>query len=109
MFVGGFLGCVFGKEGGVGVMGRLGTGGLGFTIKELAEHVKTTSSLVVLGDTHFRFSNPDILKEATPFVLVSPVEVSYRWCIAETDGEGNIKSFRDKEPGLQAPLEALIG
>lgn len=84
-------------------------GGLGLTLAELAEASTARSALVVLGDTHFRFTDPSLLAAGEPFVLVHPVEESYRWCLAESDANGRLTALRDKEPGLEGELEALIG
>ncbi len=34
------------------------------------------------------------------FVLINPVEDSYRWCIAETSTDGTVSRLRDKEREL---------
>ena len=44
-----------------------------------------------------------------PVVMVHPVDDSYRWCVAETNAQGMVTSLHDKQPGLPAPVEALIG
>lgn len=82
--------------------------GVGSTIVELADRVRTKAALVVLGDTHFQFAE-GVRLDDVPFVLTSPVEDSYRWCIAEATGDGLLAHLRDKQPGLEAPLDALIG
>lgn len=85
-------------------------GGVGLTVRELAEATTTPAALVVLGDTHFAFGDvtpwgqPDL-----PLVLTSPVGESYRWCIVEQDGQGLLGQLRDKVAGLPEPLDALIG
>ncbi|MDY7092263.1 MAG: hypothetical protein SX243_04740 [Acidobacteriota bacterium] len=84
-------------------------GGLGLTLLELAEASTARSALVVLGDTHFRFEDPKLLASDDPWVLVHAVEESYRWCLAETDPGGMLTRLRDKEPGLEGNLQALIG
>ncbi|MBK7864635.1 MAG: hypothetical protein IPJ65_39735 [Archangiaceae bacterium] len=68
----------------------------------------TPRAMVVLGDTHFQFADPAVLNDASPTVLVSEVEESYRWCIAES-ANGTVTALRDKEPNLKGPLDALIG
>src|SRR5262249_42881018 len=84
-------------------------GGLGQTVTDLARAVNTPRALVVLGDTHFQFADPNVLGADQPTLLVGPVEESYRWCIAELESNGAVRALRDKEPNLKAPLNALIG
>lgn len=85
-------------------------GGVGLTIRELAEAAATPAALVVLGDTHFEFGKttpwqqPDL-----PLVLTSSVKESYRWCVVEQDHAGMLGKLHDKVAGLPEPLEALIG
>lgn len=109
MFVEDFVECAFGQDCEIEFIIPSHDGGVGTTVSELLDYVKTKSALVVLGDTSFQFSDSKILDEENPFVLVHPVEASYRWCIADSDKEGFVKSFHDKEPDLPAPLDALIG
>ncbi len=84
-------------------------GGLGQTVADLARTVKSQRAVIVLGDTHFQFADPAVLGSASPTVLVSPVEESYRWCVVETDKTGLVSALKDKEPELKGPLNALIG
>jgi dTDP-glucose pyrophosphorylase len=84
-------------------------GGPGDTVLSLLDTVKTPSALIVLGDTHFQFADPTVLQSTTPFVLTSPVNESYRWCVAEKTAEGYIARLRDKVPNLPPPLDGLIG
>ena len=109
LFIEDFVECTFGQDAEVGftVPGR--DGGVGRTVLDLLERVETPSALVVLGDTHFQFDDPAVLGRPEPFVLVDAVEESYRWCIAEVGVGGVVEALRDKEPGLEGPLKALIG
>ena len=111
MFVEDFVDCAFGQDCDVRFVTPSRDGGVGRTVMELAEGVDTRAALVVLGDTHFQFADPDLLSRggAQPFVLTHPVEDSYRWCVAESGADGTIRRLRDKEPGLARPLDALIG
>lgn len=85
-------------------------GGVGLTIRELAEAAATSAALVVLGDTHFEFGDVTPWQHPElPLVLTSPVNESYRWCIAEHDDAGMLGQLHDKVAGLPEPLEALIG
>ena len=109
MFVEDFVDCVFGGECDTRFMVPSRDGGVGRTVLELLEGVETSAALVVLGDTYFQFCDQNVIDDSGPFVLVHPVESSYRWCIAETDENGFVQELRDKEPGLPTPLNALIG
>jgi dTDP-glucose pyrophosphorylase len=84
-------------------------GKLGDTVGLLLRQTATRSALIVLGDTYFQFADSSILAGGQPLVLTAPVVESYRWCIAETLPDGRVARFRDKVPGLQDRLEALIG
>lgn len=109
MFIEDFVECGFGATCDVTFVTPTRDGGVGDTIADLAKVVDTRSALVVLGDTHFQFAEPGVLSAAEPFVLVSDVEESYRWCVADTDAGGRISALHDKVPDLPAPLQALIG
>jgi NDP-sugar pyrophosphorylase family protein len=109
MFVEDFVDCAFGQDCEVEFITPSRDGGVGRTIMELADRVSTRSALVVLGDTHFQFDDPHVLDGDTPIVLTHAVDDSYRWCIAETRPDGTIRRLRDKEPGLEGELDALIG
>lgn len=109
MFVEELVDCGFGQDCQVEFITPSKDGGVGRTIMELADRVATKHALVVLGDTHFQFADPKALDGDVPFVLTNPVEDSYRWCIAETRADGTIRRLRDKEEGLEGPLDALIG
>lgn len=109
MFVEDFVDCAFGRDCEIEFIVPTHDGGVGTTVKELLDYVKTESALVVLGDTSFQFADASLLNESQPFVLTHTVEASYRWCIAENDGDGFVKCFHDKKPNLPAPLDALIG
>lgn len=109
MFVEDFVECAFGGECDTRFMVPSRDGGVGQTVLELLERVETAAALIVLGDTYFQFADQSVLDQTDPFVLVNSVESSYRWCIAETDGNGFVQQLRDKEPGLATPLHALIG
>lgn len=84
-------------------------GGAGWTVKELLDAVTTPRALVVLGDTHFQFTDPALLDTDRPFVLTGPVEESYRWCIVSTGEGGVVEQLHDKVAGREGVLEALIG
>ncbi len=64
---------------------------------------------MVLGDTYFQFADAAILSRDEAAVLIQPVDDPYRWCTVETDAEGAVAVFHDKEVGLPGPMEALIG
>jgi dTDP-glucose pyrophosphorylase len=104
-----FVECGFGSDCEIEFVVPARDGGVGWTVMELAAGVTTKGALVVLGDTHFQLADAAILTQGRPFVLVSPVEDSYRWCIAETSADGTVQKLRDKEQGLAGPLDALIG
>jgi len=80
MFIEDFVAYTFGQNADIQFIVPSKDGGLGLTVHELAEHATTRSSLVVLGDTHFQFKDPKTLEDASPLVLTSAVEESYRWC-----------------------------
>jgi len=110
MFVEEFVDSAFGQELDVRFMVPSRDGGVGQTVFELSERVETAGALVVLGDTDFRFSDPQRVFEANaPVILTHPVNDSYRWCIAEVSEDGTLDRLRDKVPDLTGPLEALIG
>ncbi len=109
MFVEDFVACAFGGDCEIQFMTPSQDGGVGTTIAELAELAETPRALVVLGDTHFQFTDPAVLQADHTVVLTHPVEDSYRWCIAETAADGTIARLRDKEHGLEGTLKALIG
>ncbi len=108
-FIEDFVNCAFGSSCEVTFITPSKPGGLGQTVADLARAVDTARALVVLGDTHFQFVDPSVLASDSPTVLVSPVEESYRWCIAETDSSRIVRGLRDKEADLKGPLDALIG
>lgn len=109
MFVEEFVDCAFGQDCEIEFLTPSRDGGVGLTLLELAERITTPRALVVLGDTHFQFADPQILDAPAPFVLTHEVEDSYRWCIAESRPDGTLARLRDKEPGLEGGLNALIG
>jgi len=124
LFIEDFVDCTIPEDCQVDFLVPSKGGGVGDTIHDLAKAVpqtSATSALVVLGDTHFRLEDPAPLHGDAPSVLVSPVEESYRWCIAEcaeSDSVGDrgasneprtLARLRDKIPDLAGPLEALIG
>lgn len=111
MFVEEFLDCAFGQDCNFRFITPTRDLGVGGTLNELVERCETKSALVVLGDTHFHFSDTDALARdhAQPFVLTHPVEDSYRWCVAEATADGTLARLHDKVEGLPTPLEALIG
>lgn len=109
LFIEDFVECVFGHEADIEFIVPEKKTGVGQTVHELAQRVQTSSALVVLGDTHFQFSDPAILAASEPFVLVQPVEESYRWCVVERDARKYVTAMHDKVPNLPGPLEALIG
>ncbi len=113
LFVEDFVECAFGSRCEVEFLVPERTGGLGDTVQALAAAAGEGSALVVLGDTHFQLQDPALLADPRPAVLVSPVEESYRWCIAESREDGTLNRLRDKQPGLvpagDSALEALIG
>jgi|GEM_PF-407835 len=123
LFIEDFVECTVPEEARVDFLVPSKDGGVGRTLLELAMSADAESALVVLGDTHFRFGQDTALQNR-PLVLVSPVEESYRWCIAErahtSDGTvadsesahseaGVLAKLHDKVSGLPGPLEALIG
>jgi hypothetical protein len=78
-------------------------------VLDLAEQAEGESALIVLGDTHFQFAEPEILLGDDPAVLVQSVQDSYRWCTAEMDNQGTVTALHDKEHDLPGSVEALIG
>jgi dTDP-glucose pyrophosphorylase len=109
MFVEDFVNCTFGQDCQIEFIVPPGEGGLGNTVAVLAQQVRTSAVLVVLGDTHFQFQDAGAIFHDEPAVLVSQVEDSYRWCIAKTDERGYLSQLLDKQPDLPFPLNALIG
>lgn len=109
MFVEDFVECSFGQDCETSFIVPSVDGGVGRTVLELAEQAEGTAALVVLGDTHFQFAEPELLLNDEAAVLIDNVEDSYRWCTVETDRQGLITQFHDKEPDLPGPLQALIG
>src|SRR5262249_44932682 len=107
-FIEDFVDCAFGSTCDVQFISP-SPGGLGQTALDLANAAHTGRALVVLGDTHFQLADPSVLGSPAPVVLVSAVNESYRWCIAETAADGTVTALRDKEPNLTGPLQALIG
>lgn len=109
LFIEDFLECTLDNSSEVAFVRPSREGGLGFTVLELVQTIPRGPVLVVLGDTHFSFVDPSLLAGDRPFILVSPVEGSYRWCVAESDENGALLALRDKEGDLKGPLDALIG
>lgn len=109
MFVEDFVDCTFGQDCEISFVVPGADGGVGRTVLELAESAEGESALIVLGDTHFQFADPALLARDEAAVLVQPVEDSYRWCTVDTDAQGTITGWHDKEADRPAPLDALIG
>ena len=83
--------------------------GLGRTVQELADCVQTESSLVVLGDTYFRFADPEVLQSNQPTVLTHTVDEPFRWCTVDVDSHGFVNALHDKDSKQSEPYAALIG
>ena len=109
LFVESYLEAIFGSDVALTFVVPSASRGPGFTVCELVDGVDTPASLVVLGDTFFRFDDPDCLTTTEPVVLVSTVDESYRWCVAESSKSGLLVTLHDKVSGLDGPLNALIG
>ncbi|HTU24672.1 MAG TPA: phosphotransferase [Pirellulales bacterium] len=109
LFVEDFVDCALAQDCEMRFVVPSRDGGVGRTVMELAEEAVGRSALVVLGDTHFQFADPLLLARDEPAVIVHPVDDSYRWCTAETDAQGVVTALHDKQPGLPAPVDALIG
>ncbi len=109
MFVEDFVECTFGQDCDISFIVPSSEGGLGQTVLDLAEQAEGESALIVLGDTHFQFADPEILLADDPTVLVQPVQDSYRWCTAEMDDQGQVTALHDKEHDLPGTVQALIG
>lgn len=109
LFVESYVDSVFGAEAAIEFMVPSEDLGPGFTVCELAKGVETVQTLVVLGDTFFRFADPEVMDDAGAFVLTSEVAETYRWCIAERDSSGHIAALHDKVPDLADHRHALIG
>ncbi len=109
MFIEDFIDCMFGSDCTVTFIVPAISRGVGRTVLELAEQAEAAASLVVLGDTYFQFADPAILSRDEPSVLFQPVDDPFRWCIVETDPDGTVTTFHDKEAGLPGPMKALIG
>lgn len=103
-----FVESAFGSRCDVNFITPSRQGGLGQTILDLSRATSARRALVVLGDTFFQFCQEEHPSDE-PFVLVSPVSESYRWCVAELGPAGEVLRLRDKEQGLAGPLHALIG
>src|SRR5688500_12653961 len=61
LFVEEFVQCVFGAETDTRFLVPSADRGVGLTVKELADAAPDGAALVVLGDTHFEFSDPSAL------------------------------------------------
>ncbi len=109
MFVEDFVDCTFGKDCEVSFIVPQVNRGVGRTVLELAECVRTPSALIVLGDTYFQFADPAVLSSPDAAVLVQPIDDPYRWCTVEIAPDGHVTEWHDKEPGLAGPQQALIG
>ena len=109
MFVEDFVECTFGSDCEVTFHVPTADRGVGHTVLELAERAVGHSALVVLGDTFFQFADPNLLCHGEAAVLVEMVDDPYRWCTIETEPNGVVATWHDKEPGLQGPMAALIG
>ncbi|HEY2762206.1 MAG TPA: hypothetical protein VGI75_15715, partial [Pirellulales bacterium] len=109
MFVEDFVECTFGRDCEVTFHVPTADRGVGHTILELAERAVGNSALVVLGDTYFQFADPNLLRQGEAAVLVETVNDPYRWCTVDTDSNGIVATWHDKETGLQGPMAALIG
>jgi dTDP-glucose pyrophosphorylase len=109
MFIEDFVHYTFGRDCDISYIVPTSDEGLGMTVDELSAAATGRSSLVVLGDTHFQFSDIDTLRSKESFILVSSVEESYRWCTADINERGYVTALHDKEPNLSGPLDALIG
>src|SRR5687768_16121160 len=71
-FIEDFVNCAFGSTCDVAFITPSKAGGLGQTVADLAKAATTKRALVVLGDTHFQFTDPGLLAADCPAVLVSP-------------------------------------
>ena len=109
MFLEDFVACTFGPTCNVRFIVPAEDKGLGGTVRDLADASESRRSLVVLGDTHFQFSDIGILQECEVTVLTSDVDDPYRWCTVETDPAGRIRQFHDKSASVTTPAQALIG
>jgi dTDP-glucose pyrophosphorylase len=109
MFVEDFVECSFGSDCQVNFFVPKLNQGLGRTVLELALQAEGDAALIVLGDTFFQFADAQQIDSDQPFVLVHGVDDSSRWCIAESDSNGNLVALHDKQPDLPAPLRALVG
>jgi dTDP-glucose pyrophosphorylase len=104
-----FLECTIDRDCEVRFMVPDGRGGVGDTVRNLADYADSGPALVVLGDTHFQFSNASEVWTTEPAVLIAPVTESERWCTAEVTPSGYVHKLHDKSPELPEPLQALIG
>lgn len=110
LFVEEFVDSAFGQDCQIEFIVPSRDEGVGRTLLELAARVTTPGALVVLGDTNFRFAEPNALfAAARPLVLTNPVEESYRWCIAQSDASQTLVQLHDKVANVPGPLAALIG
>ena len=109
MFLEDFVACTFGPACKVRFLVPSEDQGLGGTVRDLADASESSRSLVVLGDTHFQFSDVRILQDCEVTILTSEVEDPYRWCTVETDPAGKIRRFHDKSADAATPAKALIG
>ena len=104
-----FVGCVFGDRCTVEWAVPAGDRGVGGTVAELVELTRADRALVVLGDTHFEVEDPDDLWDDGPVVLVSEVDETYRWCVADVAKNGAVQRLHEKGSGQPSPAHALIG
>jgi dTDP-glucose pyrophosphorylase len=109
LFIEEFVDCAFGNDCEVQFIVPSSDRGVGGTVQELAQAGRGESALVVLGDTSFQLVDPAPLDGPDPFVLVGPVDESYRWCVADVGADRVVTALHDKRAGLPAPCQALIG
>ena len=109
MFLEDFVACTFGPACKVRFIVPSEDKGLGGTVRDLADASGSSRSLVVLGDTHFQFTDVEILHACEVTVLTSDVEDPYRWCTIEADPAGRIRQLHDKSADVPTPAKALIG
>ena len=76
---------------------------------QCSQALQTKEILIVLGDTFFEFPKISSTESNKNYVLVSPVNEYYRWCITEYDSSNKITSFIDKPNSYSGNGDALIG
>lgn len=84
--------------------------GPGYSLKLTEKFVRTPQALLVLGDTLFKFDkNQSSTVSNQDFVLYQTVDDPQRWSLIETDDNGLVRGFLEKNSKISGKVKALIG